>query len=68
MLAGVSVVIMGAGIPLEIPGALTALAEDRPATIRLRAGNRQGAGAVPGQYSDISAPSSMMRRADKGVF
>ena len=34
MLAGVSTVIMGAGIPREIPGALDALAEHTPATLR----------------------------------
>ncbi|MDV7401216.1 hypothetical protein RZS08_57900, partial [Arthrospira platensis SPKY1] len=35
MLAGVHVVIMGAGIPREIPGALDALARHEPATLRL---------------------------------
>lgn len=34
MLAGVDYVLMGAGIPREIPGALDALAEHRPASIR----------------------------------
>ena len=34
MMAGVDVVIMGAGIPREIPGVLDALAEHRPTTIR----------------------------------
>lgn len=34
MLAGVDVVIMGAGIPREIPGALDALAEHGPARLR----------------------------------
>ncbi|HEX5973416.1 MAG TPA: nitronate monooxygenase [Gemmatimonadaceae bacterium] len=34
MLAGVDVVIMGAGIPREIPGVLDALAEHRPARLR----------------------------------
>jgi len=34
MLAGVSCVLMGAGIPKEIPGVLDAFAEYRPATIR----------------------------------
>jgi len=36
MLAGVSVVIMGAGIPLELPGALDALARLEPAEYPLR--------------------------------
>jgi nitronate monooxygenase len=35
MLAGVDYVLMGAGIPREIPGALDALAEHRPARLRL---------------------------------
>jgi nitronate monooxygenase len=35
MLAGVDYVLMGAGIPKEIPGALDRLAEHRTATIRL---------------------------------
>ena len=34
MLAGVNVVLMGAGIPREIPGVLDALAEHRAATLR----------------------------------
>jgi NAD(P)H-dependent flavin oxidoreductase YrpB (nitropropane dioxygenase family) len=34
MLAGVSTVIMGAGIPREIPGALDALATHAPATLK----------------------------------
>ena len=35
MLAGVDAVLMGAGIPREIPGALDALAEGREATLRM---------------------------------
>jgi NAD(P)H-dependent flavin oxidoreductase YrpB (nitropropane dioxygenase family) len=35
MLAGVDYVLMGAGIPREVPGALDALAEHRPARMRL---------------------------------
>lgn len=34
MLAGVDYVLMGAGIPREIPGALDALSEHRPASLR----------------------------------
>ncbi|BAH40253.1 putative oxidoreductase [Gemmatimonas aurantiaca T-27] len=34
MLAGVATIIMGAGIPREIPGALDALSEHRPASLR----------------------------------
>lgn len=35
LLAGVDVVLMGAGIPREIPGVLDALVEHRPATLKL---------------------------------
>jgi NAD(P)H-dependent flavin oxidoreductase YrpB (nitropropane dioxygenase family) len=35
MLAGVDYVLMGAGIPREIPGALDSLADHRPSSIRL---------------------------------
>jgi NAD(P)H-dependent flavin oxidoreductase YrpB (nitropropane dioxygenase family) len=42
MLAGVDYVLMGAGIPREIPGVLDALAEHRPASFRL---DVEGAGA-----------------------
>jgi NAD(P)H-dependent flavin oxidoreductase YrpB (nitropropane dioxygenase family) len=44
MLAGVDYVIMGAGIPREIPGALDALAQHQPAQLRLEV-----EGAAPGQ-------------------
>lgn len=44
MLAGVDYVIMGAGIPREIPGALDALARHEPAQLRLEV-----EGAAPGQ-------------------
>jgi NAD(P)H-dependent flavin oxidoreductase YrpB (nitropropane dioxygenase family) len=44
MLAGVDYVIMGAGIPREIPGALDALAQHQPAQLKLEV-----EGAAPGQ-------------------
>jgi nitronate monooxygenase len=44
MLAGVDYVLMGAGIPREIPGALDALAEHRPAQLKLDVD-----GAAPGE-------------------
>jgi NAD(P)H-dependent flavin oxidoreductase YrpB (nitropropane dioxygenase family) len=44
MLAGVDYVIMGAGIPREIPGALDALAQHQPAQLRLEV-----EGSAPGQ-------------------
>lgn len=44
MLGGVGVVLMGAGIPLEIPGALDRLAAHQPASLRLEiAGEAAGA-------------------------
>lgn len=43
MLAGVDVVLMGAGIPAQVPGVLTDLALGRPAAYRLSV-----AGAAPG--------------------
>lgn len=46
MLAGVSYVLMGAGIPLHIPGVLDAFAEQRPAEYKL---------AVTGAASDFDA-------------
>jgi NAD(P)H-dependent flavin oxidoreductase YrpB (nitropropane dioxygenase family) len=44
MLAGVDYVLMGAGIPREIPGALDALADGRKATLKLDV-----EGALPGE-------------------
>jgi len=41
MLAGVDVVLMGAGIPREIPGALDRLAQHRPATLRVDVSERE---------------------------
>lgn len=38
MLAGVDYVLMGAGIPREIPGALDAMAEHRPASLKFDVG------------------------------
>lgn len=49
MLAGVDVVLMGAGIPLEIPAALDELAAGRPASIRLDV-----EGAQPGDEERLS--------------
>ena len=47
MLAGVGFVLMGAGIPREIPAALDALALHQPATLRLEV---EGGAADAGQY------------------
>ena len=43
MLAGVDYVLMGAGIPREIPGALDALARHEPASIRMDVEGESGA-------------------------
>ncbi|MGH7668995.1 MAG: nitronate monooxygenase [Gemmatimonadaceae bacterium] len=59
MLAGVEVVLMGAGIPREIPGALDALAIHQPAVIRF---DVEGAGEPeyltfdPGDYGTSGVP------------
>ena len=57
MLAGVGYVLMGAGIPLHIPGVLDAFAAGRPAEYRLAV-----TGAVEGQGEDA------MMRFDPGRF
>jgi nitronate monooxygenase len=51
MLAGVGYVLMGAGIPLHIPGVLDAFAAHHPAEYRLMV-----AGAAQGQSADADAP------------
>jgi nitronate monooxygenase len=50
MLAGVDYVLMGAGIPREIPGALDALAEHRPARIKF---DVDGASSAETYYLDF---------------
>jgi nitronate monooxygenase len=66
MLAGVSVVLMGAGIPREIPAVLDAFAEGRPASLRLEvdglsAGREVRATLDPADYFD--PPPSLGRPA-----
>lgn len=62
MLAGVDFILMGAGIPREIPGALDLLAEHRPATLRFEVEGLP-AGAVeqlkldPREYWDAAPPT-----------
>jgi nitronate monooxygenase len=51
MLAGVDYILMGAGIPREIPGALDAMAEGRPASIRLDVDNLPSGSAVDITFS-----------------
>jgi nitronate monooxygenase len=56
MLAGVDVVLMGAGIPREIPGALDHFANHEPASLRL-----QVEGAVTGEDARLHfAPRELM--------
>ena len=51
MLAGVDAVLMGAGIPREIPGALDALARHEPATLRLDVADDVGAAPTMLEFS-----------------
>jgi nitronate monooxygenase len=62
MLAGVDYVLMGAGIPREIPGALDALAEHRPARLKLDVEGAPGVEPdelvfVPANHLDGHRPS-----------
>lgn len=52
MLAGVDYVLMGAGIPREIPGVLDALSQHRPARLRL---DLEGGGEAPALEFDPAA-------------
>lgn len=61
MLAGVDYVLMGAGIPQEVPGALDALAAGRPAAMKLHVdgqpkGETTTLGLDPAAHFDGSAP------------
>ena len=49
--------------PLRARASTTIVAAQRPATIRLRAGNRQGAGSTPGAYSETTGRSRAIRAA-----
>lgn len=71
MLAGVDYVIMGAGIPREIPGVLDAFAEHRPARLRLEV---EGIKSEEPDYLELdpmafwtSAPSALKRPRFLGV-
>ncbi|HEX6644921.1 MAG TPA: nitronate monooxygenase [Gemmatimonadales bacterium] len=66
MLAGVDYVLMGAGIPREIPGALDRLAEHHAASLRLDVEGAAGAAPVectldPMALWDGAAPSKVAR-------
>lgn len=64
MLAGVDYVIMGAGIPREIPGALDALAEHRPARLRFEIEGlaRDAAEYLDFDPSDFELPRTPLKR------
>jgi nitronate monooxygenase len=64
MLAGVDFVIMGAGIPREIPGALDALAEHRPAQLRLdiEGGARDDVVSITFDPAEHWGPTAPLRR------
>ena len=49
--------------PLRSRASTTTVAAQSPATIRLRAGNRHGAGSTPGAYSETMSPVAATRRA-----
>ena len=49
--------------PDRAAASTTTTASARPATMRLRAGKRHGAGVVSGQYSLMTAPVAIMRCA-----
>ena len=49
--------------PLRSRASTTIVASASPAMIRLRAGNRHGAGSTPGAYSETTRPCSAMRAA-----
>ena len=53
--------------PLRSRASTTTVAAQRPATIRLRAGKRQGAGSTPGAYSETSKPDARDATRELGV-
>jgi nitronate monooxygenase len=67
MLAGVAVVIIGAGIPLEIPGVLDALSEHNPATYPLAVSGATGSVGLrlsfdPRTYHEEGPPLPSLQR------
>jgi nitronate monooxygenase len=66
MLAGVDYILMGAGIPREIPGVLDAFAEQRPATMRLEVegggkGEPVSMSFDPTEHWPVEMPASLKR-------
>ena len=49
--------------PLRSRASTTTVAAQSPAMIRLRAGNRHGAGSTPGAYSETTSPPPATCRA-----
>ena len=70
MLAGVDVVIMGAGIPREIPGALDALAEHRPTRLKFDVEGlaRDEAEFIDFDPSTIATPGMMAAPLQRPAF
>lgn len=62
MLAGVTVVIMGAGIPIEVPGVLDALAMHQPATYPIYV-----SGSQPGDVCRMSFDPAAFREQGDGL-
>jgi NAD(P)H-dependent flavin oxidoreductase YrpB (nitropropane dioxygenase family) len=62
MLAGAEVVLMGAGIPREIPGALDALAVHQPAVIRMDVEGTSDAEYLSFDPADHGMPSTPLLR------
>jgi nitronate monooxygenase len=65
MLAGVSVIIMGAGIPIAVPGVLDALAEHKPATYPLHVlGSGEGVAMTfdPRSFHESGTPVPVLTR------
>ena len=64
MLAGVDYVIMGAGIPREIPGALDALAQHKPARLRfeIEGAAREDESYLDFDPADHDGPRSPLKR------
>ena len=65
MLAGVDYVLMGAGIPIEIPGALDRLANHEPARLKLHVAGAAPGDDFAGEFAPrrlISAPLPPLRR------
>ena len=53
--------------PLRSRASTTIVTADSPAMIRLRAGNRHGAGSTRGAYSETAEPDSRMRARQLGM-